>query len=176
MKHVIKRVLSMLALVVFCYLLQTVILNKIPYVSTAPNMLLILTFTVGLLRGRAEGMTMGFFCGLLLDVFSGGILCFYALIYMYIGYLNGIAADSLVHELILLPLVSCFLSEVLFHSYQYIFGFFIQNQLQFRTYFEKIVMPELVLTIIAAIIVYYFILRLNQSLEQEEQKGAKKFA
>lgn len=34
-------------------------------------------------------MYIGFACGLLLDIFGSGILGFYALLYMYIGYING---------------------------------------------------------------------------------------
>ena len=36
-----------------------------------------------------EGTYIGFACGLLLDIFGSGILGFYALLYMYIGYING---------------------------------------------------------------------------------------
>lgn len=176
MKNVVKRVLIMGLLILFFYLLQTIVLSKIPYVAGVPNLMLILTLSVGLLRGRSEGMAVGFVCGLLLDVFSGGVLCFYALIYMYIGYLNGILANILVSELLLLPLLSCACSELLYHAYQYIFGFFVQNKLHFVQYFKQIVLPEFMLTVTVSIIGYYLILVINRRLEQAEQKGAKKFA
>ena len=176
MKHVIKRTGVTCVLILVFYLLQTVVLDKIPFLSGAPNLLLVLTFSVGLLRGRGEGMATGFFCGLLLDIFSGGVLCFYALIYMYIGYLNGILTNVFVHETIILPMLVCLVSELLYQAYQYIFGFFIQNKLQFVAYFKQIVMPELVLTVTAALLGYYVILQINQALERAEQKGAKRFA
>lgn len=175
MKNIMRRILIMGLLILGFYLLQTTVLDKIPYLSGVPNMMLILTFSAGLLRGRGEGMAVGFACGLLLDIFSGGVLCFYALIYMYIGYLNGILANILVSELLLLPLFFCACSELLYHGYQYIFGFFVQNKLQFGEYFRQIVLPEFMLTVTVSIIGYYLILVINRKLEQAEQKGAKKF-
>ncbi len=175
MKHIMRRILVMGLLILGFYLLQTTVLDKIPYLAGVPNLMLIFTFSVGLLRGRGEGMAAGFACGLLLDVFSGGILCFYALIYMYIGYLNGILSNILVRELLLLPLVFCGCSELLYHGYQYIFGFFVQNKLQFGEYFNQIILPEFILTVTFSILGYYLILVINRKLEQAEQKGAKKF-
>ena len=176
MKYIIKRAAIIGAMILAAYILQTVVLSRIPIFAGVPNLMLILTASMGLLRGRGEGMATGFFCGLLLDVFSGGVLCFYALVYMYIGYLNGILTRVLVHEMIILPILACLVSELFYHAYQYIFGFFIQNQLRFPAYFGQIVMPELMLTVVTGIVGYYVILRINEALEQVEQKGAKKFA
>lgn len=175
MKNIMRRILVMGLLILMFYLLQTTVLERIPYLSGVPNLMLIFTFSVGLLRGRGEGMAAGFACGLLLDIFSGGVLCFYALVYMYIGYLNGMLAKALVRELLLLPMLSCACSELLYHAYQYIFGFFVQNRLQFGTYFKQIVLPEFMLTVTVSIIGYYVILQVNRRLELAEQKGAKKF-
>ncbi len=176
MKNIMRRILVMGLLILMFYLLQTTVLERIPYLAGVPNLLLIFTFSVGLLRGRSEGMAAGFACGLLLDVFSGGVLCFYALIYMYIGYLNGMLSNILVSELLLLPMLSCACSELLYHAYQYIFGFLVQNKLHFGEYFQQIVLPELMLTVTVSIIGYYLVLIVNRRLEQTEQKGAKKFA
>jgi len=43
-----------------------------PYISVAgatPNLMLILTVSFGLMRGRKEGMLVGFFCGFLYDLY-----------------------------------------------------------------------------------------------------------
>lgn len=37
--------------------------------SIVPNLLLILTVSFGFMRGKKEGMFVGFFCGLLIDIF-----------------------------------------------------------------------------------------------------------
>ena len=44
------------------------------------------------MRGRKTGMFVGLFSGILMDTFFGfgGLLGLYALIYMLIGYINGL--------------------------------------------------------------------------------------
>ena len=46
-------------------------------IDTVPNLLLIVTFTFGFLRGKTDGMLIGFLSGLLLDSFFGETLGFY---------------------------------------------------------------------------------------------------
>lgn len=45
-----------------------------------------LTVSFGFMRGKKEGMFVGFFCGLLIDIFYGSMIGFYALIYMYMDF------------------------------------------------------------------------------------------
>ena len=51
--------------------------------------MIVVVSAFGFMRGKKEGLWIGFFTGLLLDVFTGSILGFYALLYMYVGYFNG---------------------------------------------------------------------------------------
>ena len=48
-----------------------------------------------LLKGRRAGLIFGFFAGLLIDLFNGyeNVIGINALIYMYIGFVNGIFKD-----------------------------------------------------------------------------------
>ena len=57
------------------------------------------------MRGKKEGMYIGFACGLLLDIFGSGILGFYALLYMYIGYINGCFRKMFYPEDLKLPML-----------------------------------------------------------------------
>ena len=41
------------------------------------------------MRGPKEGMFLGFFSGLLIDIQFGTMLGFYALLYLIVGYING---------------------------------------------------------------------------------------
>ena len=73
--------------------------------SIAPNLMIILTASFGFMRGKKSGMFVGFFCGLFMDVFSGNLIGFYALLYMVIGYLNGFFRRLFYAEDIKLPLI-----------------------------------------------------------------------
>ena len=57
------------------------------------------------MRGRKTGLIVGFFCGLLMDLFFGSVIGFYSLIMMYIGYSNGLFRRIFYPEDIKLPLI-----------------------------------------------------------------------
>jgi len=57
------------------------------------------------MRGKKEGLYIGFFTGILLDIFSGSVIGINALIYMYIGYLNGYFRKMFYPEDIKLPML-----------------------------------------------------------------------
>lgn len=175
MRNKVRRILLIAICICLCYLLQTTVCSwMLPY-TAAPNLLLILTMSMGLLRGKVEGMFVGVFCGLILDVFSGGLIGFYTMVYMYIGYFNGILNKSFVSDLPLLPMALCVASELIYHIYIYIFNFLIRNRLNFIVYWQDIIMPEIVVTILANILVYWLILRGNSILERKEKAGVSKF-
>ncbi len=176
MRQMIKRVLVVFGIVLALFLIQTAILPRIPYLVSVPNLMLIATFAFGFLRGRVEGMIVGVISGLLMDVFHGGVIGFYTLIFLYIGYMNGILAKYLVSDVILLPMGLCLINEIFYSGYVYVFGFLIRNRVDFGSYFHSVIMPEFLLTVLATVIVYGLILLINRWLERDEKKGATKFA
>ena len=75
--------------IVICFLLQCTVMDLISIGSVTPNLMLVFCVSMGLMRGRKSGLWAGFFSGLFVDLFFGSVFGFYALIYMYIGYLSG---------------------------------------------------------------------------------------
>ena len=102
------------------------------------------------MRGRKEGLFIGFFCGLLLDIFGGGVLGFYSLLYMYIGYINGMFRKLFYPEDIKLPLVLIAGSDLSCNLLIYY-------------------------TMVITIFLYFIILKINQKLEAIEKRSASKF-
>ena len=84
-----RRKITLAFLILAAFLLQTTVFQYFQIASVTPNLLLILTSAFGLMRGKKEGLMVGFFSGLMIDLFYGSLFGFYALLYMYIGYLNG---------------------------------------------------------------------------------------
>ena len=136
------------------FLLQTTVLPMIPFLSSVPNLLLIVTMTFAILKGRREGMAVGLISGLLLDVAGGGIIGFYGLIYLYIGYLNGLLKRFLTEDLILIPMGLCIMDEILYGIYVFVFHYLVRGKLDFASYLSRSMMPELVITLIFTIFVY----------------------
>lgn len=144
-------------------------------IDTVPNLLLIVTFTFGFLRGKTDGMLIGFLSGLLLDSFFGETLGFYALVYMVIGYGNGLLGQVFYTEFINMPVVLCILSDFLFNLIIYFFDFLMRGKLDILSYMRQVVLPEIVYTVLLTLVLYKFLRFLNTKFAQFEKRSAKKF-
>ena len=170
-----KRKIVSFVIIILCFLIQSTLLHKVAFASVKPNLLIILTSSFGFMRGKKEGMAVGFFCGLLVDVFWGNILGFHMLIYTVIGYLNGLFKRLFYDEDIKLPLALIAASEAVYGFVVYICLFMLQGEFEFPYYLAHIILPELVYTILVTLILYQIILFINRKLEAEEQRSASKF-
>lgn len=166
------RRITMLVLIFVAYLLQSTMIRILPLGGVAPNFLIILTSSIGFMKGKKEGMFIGFFSGLILDVLFGGLIGFYAFVYMIVGYLNGFFASIFYPEDVKLPMVLISSSELFYCFIIYIFRFLIQGKLRFGYYFLHIILPEIVYTIFVTIIIYKVILNINEWLEDLERRNA----
>ena len=162
----------MLLLILVGYLLQSTMIRILPLGGVAPNFLIILTSCFGFMKGKKDGMFVGFISGLIIDVLFGGLIGFYALIYMVIGYLNGFFSSIFYPEDVKLPVVLITSSELVYCFIVYVFRFLIQGKLRFGYYMLHIILPEIVYTIFVTIIIYKVILNINEWLEDLERRRA----
>ncbi len=161
-----------LLMILIGYLLQSTMIRILPLGGVAPNFLIILTSCFGFMRGKKEGMFVGFISGLIIDILFGELIGFYALIYMMIGYLNGFFASIFYPEDIKLPVGLITSSELVYCFIVYVFKFLIQGKIHFGYYFLHIILPEIVYTIFVTIIIYKIILNINEWLEDMERRNA----
>ena len=119
-----KRKITMAVLILVCIILQSTVCQMISIASIKPNLLIILTVSFGLMRGRRTGMLTGFFCGLLTDIFFESILGFNAVIYMWVGYCSGYFYRIFYDDDIKTPLLLISVSDVAYGIIQYGFRFF----------------------------------------------------
>ena len=166
------RKITMLLLILISYLIQSTMIRILPMGGVAPNLLIILTSSFGFMRGKKDGMFIGFISGLVMDILFGNIIGFYALVYMVIGYLNGFFATIFYPEDIKLPVALIMSSELVYCFLIYFFRFLIQGKLRFGYYFLHVILPEIVYTIFVTIIVYKVILNINEWLEDVERRNA----
>ena len=170
-----RRKVTVFIIIAICYLLQTTLFQALSFASISPNLLVIVVSAFGFMRGKKEGLYIGFFCGLLLDVFSGSIIGINALLYMYIGYVNGSFRKLFYPEDVKLPMLLIAGSDVVCNLLVYFFFFLFRNRLDFKYYFLNIILPELVYTMLVTIFLYVIILKINQKLEAIEKRSASKF-
>ena len=169
--------LSVLVCVFFmfiCFLLQSTVFPNLAFGGIIPNLMIIVTASYGFMRGRKTGLLVGFFSGLIMDMFSGNILGFYALIYMYIGCLNGVFRKMFFPEDIKLPIALIVSSDFLYNIVIYILTFLLKGRFQFTFYFLNIIIPEMVYTIVVTCVLYPLLLLVESHLEWREKEGASK--
>ena len=170
-----RRKITVFVIIVLCYLLQTTLFSFLSFASISPNLLIIVVSSFGFMRGKKEGLFIGFFFGLLLDIWNGSIIGFYSLLYMYIGYINGMFRKLFYPEDIRLPLLLIAGSDISCNLLIYFFMFLFRNRYDFNYYFLQLMLPELVYTMVITIFLYFIILRINQRLELIEKRSASKF-
>ena len=116
-----KRVFTLGILIIICFVLQTALFPYIEIAGTAPDLMLILTVSFGLMRGRKEGMLVGFFCGFLYDLYFGYAIGPFMILYMILGYCNGFFHRLYLVEDVLLPMLIILIDDLFFNFATYIF-------------------------------------------------------
>lgn len=165
-----KRALINVVLIILAFTIQNCVFPLLPFLSAAPNLLLILTFSFGFIEGKEAGMFYGLLSGLLLDLFYSGPFGFYTLIYIYIGYTNGICTKYYYEDYITLPLILCVVNELAYNIYIYVLRFLIRGRLNFMFYFREIIVPEIIFTVVTTLLVYRLFLFTNRRLEGLEKR------
>ncbi len=169
------RKITVFVFIIMCFILQCSVFNGLALAGIVPNLMLILTSSFGFMRGEREGLIIGFLCGLLVDIFFGSFLGFYALILMYIGYLNGKFSGIFYPEDIKLPIALIIISDLSYGIVCYLLMFMLRGRFQFLYYLVHIILPEVLYTILATMFLYPIILNVNTKLEHWEKRRAQKF-
>lgn len=173
-----KKFLVTAFLVWSFFLLQTAVCPWFAFGGIKPNLLILLTASIGLMEGEKPGMWTGFSCGLLADLFAangmsltaasgagaGDLLGFYALLYLYVGYLCGKANRLFFPEDILLPLGVIAAADTCVSLVCYIVMFFMRARLDIGYYILHVILPETVYTIVVAFIFYPLLLFLHKRM------------
>ena len=139
-----KRAGVTAVILVVCYLLQCTVFPHLALASIKPNLLIVITASFGFMRGSKDGMLVGFFSGLLMDIQFGNILGLYALIYLLLGFANGLFRQAYYDEDIKLPLVLIAASEFLYGLIVYLLMFMLRSEFHFIYYLSHNIIPELI--------------------------------
>ncbi len=165
-----KRIFVLVFTILACFLLQTTFFQVLALADVVPNLLLIVTVAFGYMRGRKEGLFIGLFCGLLVDFMYGDIIGLVALIYMVIGYVNGIFHLLFYRDVLTIPIILIGISDLIYSFLYYLLEFLLRSRLSFLFYLRRIMLPELVYTVLFAVILYKLLHNMNGWLEHMESK------
>lgn len=170
-----RRKITIFFIIAICYVLQCTLFAELSFAGISPNLLIVVVSAFGFMRGKKEGLWTGFFSGFVLDLFSGSVLGFYALLYMYVGYLNGFCRKRFYPEDVKLPMLLIAASDFGCNLIFYVFRFLLRGRFAFLYYLWNIIVPELVYTMVVTIFLYFILLKINQRLETIEKRSAAKF-
>lgn len=150
-----------IAIIFIAFFTQTSIFPLLPYFVSSPNFLLIICFSYGLLYGEDIGMITGIFCGFLCDMYFNGDFGFYILIYSVIGFANGVLNKSFFENTISLPMMLSFVNGLAYNFYIYFSHFFVRKRFDVSYYFISIMVPNILFTLIATVLIYKSLYKLN---------------
>ncbi len=170
-----KRKIVTVCIVLLCFLLECTVFQSIALAAVTPNLLIVATSAFGFMRGKKEGMFVGFLSGLMIDIMFGDLIGFYAITYTLIGYANGYFKRIFYDDDIKLPLILITASDFLYSHIVYMFMFVMRSKFRYWYYLKNIMIPELIYTILVTLILYQVILHINKKLEAEEKRSASKF-
>lgn len=169
------RIVLVGILVIISYVFQTTCSHVLSMGVAAPNLLMIFVCSYALLRGKKEGMYVGFAIGLLVDLYFGyfEVVGINAFVYMMIGFLVGLFHDILYLEDILIPMTVVGVCDFVYNFVYYIITFLLRNKLDFVYYIKAIILPEVVYTVFLTVFIYRLLMYLNKRLEEFEKRGEK---
>lgn len=165
-----KRKVGELILIIFFYLLQVTFGRAIAIASITPNFLIILPVLFGFLHGKNEGMFVGFFAGIMYDLYYTNIFGFSALVFVYVGYFAGVFYQKYEENEILIPLALLLIGDFSFGFLAYVGNFLLHNRLDAMFFISRYIMPEVVYTLLVTVILYKPIAFLNVKLESRSKR------
>lgn len=166
----IKRRAAIAAVILVCFILQSTVFQTLSIGSIVPNLLLIVTVAFGFMQGKKAGLWTGFFCGALKDVFYGNLLGFYALVYLCIGYAAGCCCKIFYDEEIRVPLFLVAAGDLIYSGLVYATQFLMRGRIQVFYYLGRIMIPEMIYTVLVTVVFYKLLFKLNKKLADMEMK------
>ena len=168
-----RRKIVFAILIIITFILQSTVFQWLSIASISPNLLLILTVSLGFMCGKTTGLFVGFFSGLMIDLFYGNLFGLNALIYMYIGFLNGFLYKVYYDEDIKVPLVLVGVSDLVYGIVIYGLQFMLRGRLNLLGYLRHIIFPEIVYTVVLTLVLYRIFFKINKKLLAIEARGQR---
>ncbi|MBQ2287381.1 MAG: rod shape-determining protein MreD [Lachnospiraceae bacterium] len=161
-----RRILFYIAMVIVGYFLQTGIFTELALGGIVPNLFVICTVSIGMIRGKKEGCLIGFVFGILMDALYAMYFGVYALLLAIMGYVAGYVQQIFYEEDMTLPIVMIGLADLLYGIIIFLFSFFPRGRTNFLFYLGHIILPETIYTLILAVFIYRLITFINRKIEK----------
>ncbi|MDF2541985.1 MAG: putative rane protein [Herbinix sp.] len=167
-----KRLIVIAIEIIICFLIQSTMFHYIAMAKVMPNLLLILVVSTAYMRGRMTGLFVGLFSGLLVDLSFGNVVGLYALFYMLIGYFVGFSHKIYSEDDYTLPIIFVAVSDLIYGFLYYIFEFLLRSRLNILYYLRRMILPEVIYTVVISIFLYKLLHMINMRLNRTRNEEA----
>ena len=157
----IKEKITVALFLFLCFLLQSSVFPLFSVTRIVPDMIILCVCITGWLRGEHAAMHCGFFGGLFLDVFFMDTLGLHALIYVYLGFLAGQFHRFYDEHEYRIPLMMITVGDLCVLLIRFLLFDVLYGNFRFGNYLIDRCLPEIVMTLLAGIILYPIVLRIE---------------
>lgn len=171
--NVIRKVLVYAAMILLGFVLQTSFFSKFEIAGVFPNIMIIVVSVCGFSRGSQTGLFMGFVCGLLLDIFGSPHFGMYMLIYLLIGYFNGVFKSLFYSGDIKLPLLFVGISDLIYGGLMFLILFILERRFSPEFYLGGLIFREAAYTVAVAVVLYYPMYKIYEWLDRSDTRSTK---
>lgn len=148
------RYLAYFILIIVNFILQTTFLQHIEIMGIKPNTMLILIISFSFIRGQVEGIMIGFFCGILVDIFFGTFLGLNAIIGVITAYLSGFFYNDYYKQSSIIPFSLTLGFTIFYELLFYLINILLKGYPNIFYFFIKLVLPEAIYTALLSLIIY----------------------
>lgn len=170
MKNFVLQGIMLMLLALMGFILQTTLLQYISLADVAPNILLVIVVSYAYIKGSNAGMAAGFLCGLLPDMVYGDLIGINSLICLLIGYLAGLAHKIYDSEDVTFPMLIIALADFIYGMLYYVFHFLFRSRLNFGFYARRIILPEIVYTVVLSAFIYKLLQKLFLLFDRRQEE------
>ncbi|SJZ92914.1 rod shape-determining protein MreD [Selenihalanaerobacter shriftii] len=149
MQYLVYFVLMLISLV-----LQITIFAFYPVWGVTPDLLLIIVISSALLNGYRKGAYIGFFTGLIQDVFSSGLFGSNIVIKLILGYACGFLQKKIYPKSIIIPGLVITVSTIFSQLLMVILTDHIMLQAELWTRFKEVTLPLIIYHILLSLFIY----------------------
>jgi rod shape-determining protein MreD len=149
-------------IVIAALMIQATVMPLLAFQGVQPDLLLIVVVSSSLLLGKDQGVSIGFFSGLLQDLVGGNIFGLNTLSKLITGYLFGMAERKVFKENILLPVLAMAIATICNSAISFILLFLLGYKIELMSAIINTVLPLLMYNVAVAIPVHQVIYRVSQ--------------
>lgn len=158
------RILFLSIIVFFNFIISSTLLQHIAILGILPNTALIIVVCYATLRNDVEGALLGFFAGLLQDIFFGRIIGVGALLMMFMGFFAGKPFRDFFKESYIAPLLLVAGASLTYEFMFYVINFLLLGRTNFIRYLGQIILPTTAYNLLFSVFIYKAVYSLERFL------------